>query len=430
MTSKTRSSSEGQLGFTATWALVAGGMVGGGIYTALGVVIAVAAQWAWLSFIIAGIVALTSAYSYAFLANKFEESGGAFEFLREIDRRGIAGSLSWILIVGYVLTMAVYAFAFGHYLAYAFGAGTWLMRLFAVGIMAALITLNLMGTGKASSVEIVIVAGNLLVLIVLAIVGLLRWQPIQLVAGIEPRGAWGAIIGAASIFMSYEGFQLLTYEYNEIRQPQKILKPVLISAVVFVIGIYVAVALGATMLAGALFIIEEKQVALSIAAQEAGGGIGLIVMTVAAGCATAAAINSTLFSTAKLTKRVADDGELPQWFEHRNHQDVPDRAVILLGSLAGLLAITGSLSSLVEAASLAFLFTFGTVNLIATQFSEVQKWIPLLGTVVASIVALVLIVRLAITATIPLIILLIFTAIAVFGRSAILQKFNSEQSDV
>ncbi|MGV2830415.1 GerAB/ArcD/ProY family transporter [Myxosarcina sp. GI1(2024)] len=88
MTSKTQSSSNGQLGFAATWALVAGGMVGGGIYTALGVVIAVAAQWAWLSFIIAGIVALTSAYSYAFLANKFEESGGAFEFLREIDRRG------------------------------------------------------------------------------------------------------------------------------------------------------------------------------------------------------------------------------------------------------------------------------------------------------------------------------------------------------
>ena len=44
---------QGKLGFVATWALAAGGMVGGGIYTALGVVIAVAAQWAWLSFAIA-----------------------------------------------------------------------------------------------------------------------------------------------------------------------------------------------------------------------------------------------------------------------------------------------------------------------------------------------------------------------------------------
>ena len=90
---------EGKLGFVATWALAAGGMVGGGIYTALGVVIAVAAQWAWLSFAIAGVIAITTAYSYVFLANRFEQGGGAFEFLREIDQEGIAGSLSWLLIV-------------------------------------------------------------------------------------------------------------------------------------------------------------------------------------------------------------------------------------------------------------------------------------------------------------------------------------------
>ena len=52
-------------------------MVGGCIYTALGVVIAVAAQWAWLSFAIAGIIAITTAYSYVFLANRFEQGGGA-----------------------------------------------------------------------------------------------------------------------------------------------------------------------------------------------------------------------------------------------------------------------------------------------------------------------------------------------------------------
>ncbi|MBF2077714.1 MAG: hypothetical protein IGR76_04140 [Synechococcales cyanobacterium T60_A2020_003] len=75
-----------QLGFVATWSLAVGGMVGGGIYTALGVVVAVAVHWSWLSFLIAGGVALTAAYRYAFLANKFEQGGGAFEFLREIGQ--------------------------------------------------------------------------------------------------------------------------------------------------------------------------------------------------------------------------------------------------------------------------------------------------------------------------------------------------------
>lgn len=45
----------------SVWALAAGGMVGGGIYTVLGVVIASAAQWAWLGFLMTGLIALPSA---------------------------------------------------------------------------------------------------------------------------------------------------------------------------------------------------------------------------------------------------------------------------------------------------------------------------------------------------------------------------------
>jgi len=52
----------------SVWALAAGGMVGGGIYTVLGVVIAVSAQWAWLVFLVIGILAVTAAYSYVFLS--------------------------------------------------------------------------------------------------------------------------------------------------------------------------------------------------------------------------------------------------------------------------------------------------------------------------------------------------------------------------
>ncbi|MGC1308304.1 MAG: APC family permease [Phormidesmis sp.] len=417
---------QGQLGFAKTWALAVGGMVGGGIYTALGVVVAVAVQWSWLSFAIAGIAALTAAYSYAFLSNKFEQGGGAFEFLREIHREGIAGSLSWMLIIGYVLTMSVYAYAFGHYVAFAIGAGSWVTRGLAIAIMTVLISLNLMGTGKTSSVEIVIVLGNLIILIGLGVIGLLRWDLVQLVAGVEPRPVWGAGIGAASIFMSYEGFQLLAYEYDEIKQPQKILRPALLSAVVFVIVVYAVVAVGAVMLAGALTVVEQKEVALSVAAEAVAGQTGIVAMTVAAGCATAAAINSTLFSTANLSRRVANDGELPHWFEHRNSQEVPDRAVIFLGALAALLAVIGSLSTLVEGASLVFLFTFGIVNWIATQHLERTRWIPWIGVVVTAAIALVLIIRLAILAPTALTLLAGLTAIAMVGRPMILKRLKTD----
>ncbi|TBW29138.1 APC family permease [Gramella sp. KN1008] len=415
----------GSLGWLSVWALAAGGMVGGGIYTALGVVVAVAGQWAWLSFVLSGIIACSSAYCYIVLANKFEESGGAFTYLREVNKDGVAGSLSWLLLLGYVLTMAVYAFAFGHYLSYSFNGGPLITRICAIGIMLGLVSLNLAGVTKTKKVEIAIVTLNLLALIGLAIVGLLQWDTLKLVSGIEPRPLWSVPIGAASIFMAYEGFQLLTYEYDEIKKPKKILKPTIMAAVVFVIIIYAIVAVGAVMLAGSLAIIAQKQVSLSVAARSSLGLPGLIAMTVAAVFATAAAINSTLFSSAKLSKRVADDQELPSFFK-KTKNNVPYRAVILLGILSTILAVIGKLSSLVEAASLIFLITFGVVNIIALRFiKKGKKWISWVGIIFSGLVIIILLMRLSVVAPIQLGILLLLAVFIIVGRPALVKKYSS-----
>jgi len=175
-------SGAGKIGAVRVWALAAGGMVGGGIYVALGIVISVAAQWAWLSFVIAGVVAVISAFSYARLSVKYGKSGGAFGFLEKMDRDGLAGSLSWMLILGYILTISVYAYAFGHYVAFAFHGGEMLIRGLALLIGLGLVGLNLAGLGKMTSIEVVIVSGNLLILVVLAVWGMWRWAPVELVA--------------------------------------------------------------------------------------------------------------------------------------------------------------------------------------------------------------------------------------------------------
>lgn len=421
--------SQNKLGFASVWSLTTGGMVGGGIYTALGVIVAISVQWSWLSFVIAGIIAFSSAYSYVKLATYFEESGGAFEFLREIDRKGIAGGLSWMLIIGYVLTIALYAFAFGHYIAYGLDMGVWTIRILAIGVVAAIIGLNLMGVGKLASVEIFIVWTNLAVLTALGIYGLFHFDSIQLMAGTEPRAWWSAPIGAAATFVSYEGFQLLTYDYDEIKNPKKILTPAVLSGVAFVIVIYVVVTIGAVSLAGALTTITEKQVALAVAAEEAIGLPGLILLVVAAAFATAAAINSTLFSTAKLAKRIAADGEFPKWMEHQNSNNVPDRAIILIGILAALLAVTGSLSTLVEAASLVFLFTFGTVNLIAIKKLDCHTWIPWTGITLSAVIMIFLISRLIFIEPVALCILIFLGFIVIFVRPTILRNVKTDGGD-
>ncbi|MDX1761479.1 MAG: amino acid permease, partial [Christiangramia sp.] len=225
----------------------------------------------------------------------------------------------------------------------------------------------------------------------------------------------------------------LTYEYDKIGNPEKSFMPTLMSAVIFVVLLYATVALGATMIGGATSMISFKEIALSIAAETAFGKTGLIVMTVAAGFATAAAINSTLFSTANLAKRIASQDELPSWFNHTNKNDVPDRSIIFIGILAGVLAIVGSLSSLVEAASLAFLFTFGIVNWIAYRESDKRKWIPLMGIIIGSLVGLALIFRLVISKPLALGGILGLVLLIILGRPYLLRKkeksSKSEQNE-
>lgn len=417
-----KSKNDSKLKPLSVWALAAGGMVGGGIYTVLGVVVAVSAQWTWLAFLITGLIAIPSAYSYVFLTNKFHEEGGAFIFLEKVNDKKMAGNLSWLLIIGYILTISVYAYAFGHYLSFAFHGNPLLMRILAAGIVIALIFLNLAGVGKLTNVEIIIVSVNLLVLLALGIYGIINWNPAQLTAGIHPRPVWSGLIGGASIFMAYEGFQLLTYEYDKIAKPEKSFMPTIMSAVVFVVILYIIVAIGATMLGGAISIVSFKEIALSIAAKSAFGTPGLIIMTIAAGFATMAAINSTLFSTANLAERIASQNELPSWFNHTNKNDVPDRSIILLGSIAGILAVIGSLSSLVEAASLAFLFTFGIVNWIAFRESDKRKWIPLIGIIIGILVGLALTFRLFISKPIALAGILGLVLLIIMGRPYLLSK--------
>jgi amino acid transporter len=404
--------------------MAVGGMVGGGIFSTLGVVVAIAGQWAWLSFVCAGLVALGAGYSYVRLAVHYREGGGAFTFLREIDAEGLAGSLSWILLTGYVLTNAVYAFTFGQYLAHVFELGQWFARFSAVAIMGLFIGVNLRGVGEAGGIEIFLVWFKLAVLVGLAGWGLAQWDPAMLSRGVPDAGIGLALFGAASVFMAYEGFQLLTYDYEDIRSPDRTLPLAVMSSIVAVIAVYVIVALGTTMLIGADQVVEHQEVALAIAGREALGTIGLVIVTIGAAFSTGSAINSTLFATARLAHKVADDRELPAALAHRNDSGVPARAVVALGGLAALLAATGSLGTLVEAASLAFLFTFTAVCALAFRQRAGSRIITGASTVAALAATAGLIVRLVQHNPLPLAFLAGLAIVAIFGRPLLMRHIR------
>ena len=370
-----------KMGFNATWSMAVGGMVGGGIFATLGLVIQLAGALAWCAYLVGGIAALITGISYAALAKRFDEGGGAFIFLREVKYAELAGNISWLLILSYILTISVYAFTFGHYLEYAFGFQEGPIARIAAALIIILLTLvNLRGVGSAAWLEIVSVWGKCIILAGLAAIGLWQFSPEALTyEEVEYSPIIGIGIGAAIVFMAYEGFQLLSYDYDDINNPRTTLPLAMVTSILFVIVLYIIITLGTASLIGTETIVQDKEIALAKAGVKALGEPGLIIMSLAAVLSTASAINSTLFATARLGKLVADDQELPAIFAEKNKYDVPGRSLIVIGGIALLLSVIGNLGQLVEGASLLFLLIFGTVNLLAAQYTKKLRFLKLAG---------------------------------------------------
>jgi len=163
-----------------------------------------------------------------------------------------------------------------------------------------------------------------------------------------------------------------------------------------------------------------------VAGREAFGTAGLILVTIAAAFSTGSAINSTLFATARLSHTIAAAGELPAALDHHNAAGAPDRAVIGLGGLAALLAVVGSLTTLVEAASLAFLFTFAVVCGLAFRENTGSRWLTATGTATAVAAVGALSVRLARSNPAALASLVGLTVVVAVSRPIILSRVRVE----
>jgi len=106
------------MGFWSVVSIGIGGMIGAGIFSILGVAAQVSGNALYISFIIAGGVALLSTYSFARLGATFPTAGGPVEFLIKGLGDGIlSGGFNILLWVGYIFALSLYAKAFGAYAA-------------------------------------------------------------------------------------------------------------------------------------------------------------------------------------------------------------------------------------------------------------------------------------------------------------------------
>ncbi len=368
-------------------AMGVGGMVGGGIFSVLGLAIAQAGHAAPVAFALCGVIALLTGLSYARLGAAFRSDGGSFTYLEHAFRHpNISGFGGWLLLVGYIGTMALYAYTFGVYGSAMLGSGSahgqGMHHLLETLILLSFLGVNLYGVKASGTSELIIVTVKMLILFLFGCIGLFYAKPDHLLP-VFNQGYGGVIMGAALIFVAYEGFELIPNAANEMVDPEHNLRRGILWSIVITIAVYVLVSLVAV---GNLLpdeIIRYKEYALAVAAKPFLGQAGFQLIGLAALFSTASAINATMFGTARLGMVMATEKALPMVFAFRRKQNnIPWVSLLVITGLTIAFVNLANLTIISSFASSTFLLIFAAINLSAFRLRHrihAGKIIPLAG---------------------------------------------------
>jgi len=399
----------GKVGYWEATAIGIGGMVGGGIFAVLGLSVDLAHGGAPVAFLIAGLVALVTAYSYARLSVAFPSQGGTVAYLDQAFGAGlVTGSLNILLWISYMVMLSLYAYAFGSYGASLFAPasqGLWKHVLISASVIG-ITALNLLSARLIGRAEDWVVFIKLAILALFIAVGIPGVDGARLAVG-EWSSPLHLVAGGMIIFLAYEGFELIANTARDVRDPARTLPRAFYSAVGFVLVLYVLVAAVTVGTLPVERIVAARDYALAEAATPFLGRAGFTLIAVAAMLSTFSAINATLYGAARLSYIIAKDGELPAVLEHKLWNK-PVEGLLITSGVTLLVSNLVDLSSLSTMGSAGFLLIFAAVNAANVRLAgktHSWRWLSLLG-VVLCLAALA--------------ILLWQTALTTFGRIWIL----------
>jgi len=354
-----------KLGLSELIAMGVGGMIGGGIFSVMGLAAGITGHATPIAFALGGVLALMGGYSYVRLALTFVSDGASFTYLEHAFPRhhAIAAITGWTVVVGYIGTLALYAFTFGAYGSELLGQADLnvLRRFLSISVILAFMIVNLHGTSTSGKLE------DLIVYIKIALLGLLALAGLPSVAAnnLEPvfdQGLISVFIAGAMIFVAYEGFQLITNAVCETNDPQRNVPRAIYGSIAIVIVIYVGLSIVAIGGIPIDRLIQAKEYALAIAVEPSLGTGGRVLVSLAALLATSSAINATMFGASRMMAEMAAAEAAPVAFSFRSRIDVPWIAILVITVLAIGLTVLGSLELIAAFSSITFLLVSTAVS--------------------------------------------------------------------
>lgn len=190
-------------------------MLGSGIFVLPGLAAAKTGPMVWLAYLLAGLSVLPAALSKSELATAMPTSGGTYVYL-ERTFGPLAGTISGIGLWMSLLLKS--AFALVGFSAYLSVMADLPEKPVALTLLVAITILNILGVNIISKLQKFILAGVLLALLALSLVGVTHIQPEFLEGGFT-KGFHGFLAATAFVYVSYAGVTKVAAIAEEVKDP-------------------------------------------------------------------------------------------------------------------------------------------------------------------------------------------------------------------
>lgn len=367
-----------------------GVMVGAGIYVLVGTVVGHAGIWTPLAFLLAGIVALFSALSYAEFATRLPEAAGQAAYIERGFSSRRAGVLAGLAIVatGVVSAAAVLRGGVG-YLAVFVG---WPEPLSILLIGAALTAVAAIGVLESLALIAVLTVVEVAGLLAVVVAGMVAapgpdWSAM---AELPPPSVFGIMAAISLSVFAFIGFEDLTNMAEEAKAPERSMPRAILLALAITAALYMLVSIAAVRAVSHVELATSEQPVALIWERATGRSAAFL-----SAIAVAAALNGVLAQIVMAARVLFGLGRrsrvLAPLAQSHPRFDTPARATLLVGAVVVAAALMLPVGTLAEAASIVLLAVFVAVNaaLIRVHRREpaapfrVPSWVPWVGLVLA-----------------------------------------------
>ena len=378
-------------------AIALGGMIGGGIFSILGVSVSIIGLATPLAILLGGFLAFLAAFSYAKLAFYYKDEGATYSFYKRTfpDNSFSIALTGWLISFGYISTLALYTFTFASYFSSLLPIDdkSLVQKVVSAIVLGLFSLINIKSVDGMGKIEDFLVYTKIIILLVISGLFLSKGEVSFDHFSVIKDVPFSSILMVASLtFVAYEGFQLIIHAYEDAQDPDKNIPLAIYSSIIITVILYLLLSVGALSMIPQELLIRDKEFALAAGASQILGSFGYFIVLTGALLATSSAINGTLFGASRLISVIASDGVFPNFLSKKVKKNIPQNAILFMALFAYLFILTGKLETIIEFGSITFIIvsflmaftnfkirdktnTRGILAILAMFFLELQHYL-------------------------------------------------------